>query len=244
MFLLLAMSYFSFELLQYSKERQLTVAENAEVKSIKYGLLSVHSWKRQVSEIITEKVKNFKITDANRSNIRRQVIEVLNEVFDEVDRVISQRESGLNFLERLAKRAFETLIFDVKDLRNSIPEFADIIVEGLSNQETREQLRQYIQDRLTELLYQTVGQEDLSNIKVLEDKYDCIGIAGCSTITQTKLVQYDNLLEQYCWWILGLALLAFLIVILGNRNISTVEYLILVGVCVVLLIGGITNPEY
>jgi len=152
-FLLLAISYFSFELIQESQERQLVVAENAEVKSIKYGLLSVHSWKRQVSDIIAKKVKNFKITPANKDNIRQQVIEVLEDVFDKLDELIAQRGSELTWLERLAKRAFETLIFDIRDLRRSIPEFADIIVEGLSNPQTRDQLRQYIEAQINDLLY-------------------------------------------------------------------------------------------
>ena len=77
---LLAITYFSWQIIVQSKERKVLVLENAEVHNIKYGLLSVHAWKKQVSDIINKKIEEFELTESSMLEDLDLAIDISNQL--------------------------------------------------------------------------------------------------------------------------------------------------------------------
>lgn len=240
--LLGAICFFSLQIISESKKRQTIVIENAEIKNIKYGLLSVHSWKKQVSEILAKKVREFDLTTENRRELKSSIQNALYKLLDEVSEIMEERRNEGGAFRRFFTGLFQTLVFDISDLRRKVPEFTEIILAELDNYETREKLRKFVQRKIDEFLYKTVGEEDLSKVVLIENKYDCNGILGCSNSLEAKLNYTDKKLSEKSIMIIGLAILIFLIILLGNRDISNFGLYILIATCGVLLYAGVSTP--
>ena len=112
-FLLFSVIYYSFQIQNISKLRQENLIEHSEIRSIKYGLLSVYEWKRQVSQIIAVKVKNFKLTASNRENIRENIYNILYNIIDELDKILESKANQGGIFSGAIKRFIQSLFFDV-----------------------------------------------------------------------------------------------------------------------------------
>lgn len=240
--LLAMVSFYVFQLTFESSRRQEIVLENAEVKNIKYGLLSVHSWKRQISEIITKKVRDFDLTTENRRELRSSIQSALYQLLNEVNKILEDKKNEGGVIRKWFTRLFQSLVFDVEDLKEQVPEFTEIILDELDNYETREKLRLFVQQKVDQLFYETVGEEDLYQIELIAERYGCAGIQDCSQLLQAKLDLLDQELSQKSLIIIGLALGIFLIILAGTDAKSIIEYYILIILCAVLLFGGVNTP--
>ena len=239
---LLGSIYYSVIIIKASAARQLIVAENAEVQSVKYGLLSVHAWKRQVSDIIAKKVREFQLTEENRAELKVQIQNAMYQLLDEVEEILDAKKEKGNWLQQAFTAVFEAMVFDVNDLRDRVPEFTEIVLDEIDNYETREKLRLYIQEKVDEFMAETVGEEDLSQIEALGKKYDCQGIPGCSEVLTARLQETDSRLMWQSLMVFGAGVFIFMILLLGNKQVDFLQVVLLVLTCTTLLIGGISTP--
>jgi len=65
----------------------------AELNSVKYGLLSIDEWKRQVTEILAEEINKLYLSKANERVLRKHIEVLLNTLIDDVDKKIRE-ENG------------------------------------------------------------------------------------------------------------------------------------------------------
>lgn len=240
--LTLVVAIYSFQIIKESNERQKIVIENAELKNIKYGLLSVYSWRDQITNIISKKVKEFELTDENRRELRSHIQNGMYKLLDEVEEILKENQKEGNLLQRGFTILFQSLVFNVNDLRRKVPEFTEIILSELDNYETREQLREYIQNKVNEVLYETIGDEDLSKIKFIENKYNCSNIEDCGIFLHSKLKEADKKLTQKSLTIIELSFFTFILLLFKNKDAETTEYTILIALCGILLYTGINTP--
>ena len=240
--LILGIAYSCFQLIEQSKDRQTMVAANAEIRNIRYGLLSVHSWKRQISEIMTKKVREFELTAENRKELKGSIQNAMYQLLDEVDRILADKRSEGNWLKRAFTSMFQSLVFNINELRSRVPQFTEIVLDELDKYESREKLRAFIQKKIDDLLYETVGEEDLSKVNLIAEQYGCTEIGDCASILQARLQAMDEQLAQKSWLILGLSILVFLLILLRNKTVNNLEYISLIMLCGILLYAGVSTP--
>lgn len=238
----LSIVFFTWQIIEMSKKRKEIVVENAELKNIKYGLLSVHVWKRQVSDIVAKKVKDFKMTDDNRDDFRESIQNVLYDILDEVATILNAKKNQGGFFEQMFTDLFQALVFDVSDLKERVPEFTEAILNELNNYETREKLRVMVQNKINQLLAETIGEEDLSAIDAIIQKNNCETMERCSDALQMKLLIIDDELLLLGWIMIGISLVTFVLILVGNSNKNTLDYLVLVILLGVLLVASISTP--
>jgi len=240
--IILIVGYLSILLVKESKIRQEIVIENAEVKNIKYGLLSVYSWKRQISNILAKKVKEFELTTETRIELRKSIQEAMIQILNEVEKILEEKRNEGWWIKRVVSSVIQSFVFDINDLKRKVPELTEIILDELDKYETREKLRVYIQKKIDDVLYEKFGEEDLAAIVKIGSKYECDGISDCSTTLQIKLNEKNNLLWTLSGIILILIVLTFILIIVFNDNIQIIEISILIILVGILLIVGITTP--
>jgi len=232
----------SFQIINKSKFRQVVVIENAELKNIKYGLLSVHSWKREISNIIAKKVKEFELTTENRRELRVSIQSGMFELLNEVDRILAANRTQGNFVERAISSIVQSMVFNINDLRRRVPQFTEIILNELDNYETREKMRKFIQKKIDELLHETIGEEDLTKIHLISQKYNCDNPSKCLGVLELKLTTANKELKIYSYSLVLISIIIFLIIILKNKSITVLEYYLLILLCGILLYVGISTP--
>ena len=241
--LLVVLGFFFFQAWQCSANRQMLVTDNAEIKNIKHGLLSVHNWKRQIAEILTVKVREFDLSPENRRELGGQIQNALNKLMDELEKVLEERRSGETFFQRMAREVVESILsLDMETIRKRIPEFTEIILDALEDEETRDKLRAFLEEKVDQFLYETVGEEDFTTIEVIVEKYNCQDQDQCGDLLQSRIELEDQCLFRHGLFILGLTTLIFLVILLKNPSIKKVEYITLIVLSGALLIGGVTMP--
>lgn len=240
--LTIVVGYLALQVIHESNIRQEIVIENAEVKNIKYGLLSVHSWKGQVSDILAKKIQEFELTTENRRELQASIQNGMYQLLDQLESLLEEKRTEGRLWEVAVKTFIQSFFIDINDIRRNVPEFTEIILNELDNYETREKLRIFLQKKVDELLYETVGEEDLSNIEFIAGKNGCSNIIDCSDLLQSKLEKADEELRQNSMMIIGIAALVFIIILFGNKEIILQEYIVLILLCGVLLYTGITTP--
>jgi len=240
--LVLIIGFFSFQTIQQSKSRQLIVIQNAEINNVKYGLLSIHEWKRKVSNILSKKIEEFELTTENRNELRASIQSGMHDLLDELDLILEQKRREGGFWVWAGQKFIEFFMVSMADLRKSVPAFTEIILDELDKPESREKLKLLIQRKVDELLYETIGEEDLSQIQAIAQNNGCSNFDDCRILLKSQLTQADNALNQKAIFIVGLAILAFLIILVKNKNVLPFEFLVLIALCSILLYAGLNNP--
>ena len=236
-------AFLSFTIAKDSKTRQYIAVENAEIKNVKYGLLSIHSWKRQVSEIISKKINEFELDGKNRKVIQKQIEKALYNLIDDVEIILEEKNQEGNFF----KRSINSMIVNpiasnyLRSLRKKVPKLTVGIINTLNKKKTRENLKKLIQQKIDSYLDETVGKEDLSKIEFIISENNCENKKDCSLFLQTKLDEIDKKMANKSYLIVALFVLGFLIVF-TNKNASNNEIFMLIILLSILLITGISTP--
>jgi len=239
---LVVILYLSVNTIIESKTRQSVVTDNAEVKNIKYGLFSVNAWKEQVYIIISNEIKEFELSSGNKKELNEFTEKKLYEFLDSIEKMISDKQKKQGFVVGLLSNIYQNLVLSIDDLRKKVPEFSKSIIDELNKDETKKQLSGFVQNKFDDYMDETNQDKDLSEIKRIEQKYNCKGIKNCNTFLQSELDKHNNKLKDNSLLIIIFTIIVFLIILIKNINISLIEFYILIILLGVLLLVGITTP--
>lgn len=121
-------AYLAFDIHQLSKRRDRIKQDYSQVNSIRYGLLSVDTWKAKIQTILSDRVGDFELSKAQENVLRGEISSALHALITEADRSLRERQKGLSGkLRNLAMRAF----FDLGDVREKVPKFTQAILDEL-----------------------------------------------------------------------------------------------------------------
>ncbi len=241
--LLAASLYLLTQVHAISKEKQIISEEIAEIHSVKHGMLNMNRWKSEISDIIATKVQEFEFAGDNNEALRGYVQKALHKLVDEVKIYLDQQKDSGNAFEKMIKKVAYDVAFDVEDFRKNIPRWTDEIMAELKNVDTQKGIKEYIQQKLDELMASSGAQVDAATLNYIGEKYGCEDMALCSEQLTGKRKGLDKQIVQYG---LGMILAAVLILLLyflfRSYAQNALYYTILVLAAIVLLIGGITTP--
>ncbi len=234
--LLLALSVFLCARIIYqAKENQAYRNDLAEVNSIQYGLLNVDEWKVHLSNILTKKVEEFELTDENQEKLKPQVENMLYALLDEVELIL---KSDVGKIKRMLMNVF----MDMDKLRNSVPEFADTLLEELSAPENKEGLKEYILIKLDTIVANTFSDDGQEDLQLILEKYDYKNKEDASYYLDVLSNQTGNDLR-----INALLLILFLFIVYAINSFrikmpTKTNNLFLLASITVLLVCGVTMP--
>ncbi len=163
--LLIVSLFLSIRVIQLSKQNQQYKIDQAEVNSIQYGLLNVDEWKEHLAHILTKKVEEFELTPENQARLKPQIESMLNALLDEVE-VILKSDVGK------IKRVLINVFVNMEKLRENVPEFADALLEELSNPENKEDIKAYILLKLDAFVDSTFSSDRREGLLSILEKYD------------------------------------------------------------------------
>lgn len=121
-------AFLAFDIRQLSVRRDRLKQDYSEVNSIRYGLLSVDAWKDKIQAILSDRVGEFELSKAQERVLLGEISSALHALVTEAERSLQKRQKSLSgTLRNLALRAF----FDVDDVREKVPLFAQAILDDL-----------------------------------------------------------------------------------------------------------------
>ncbi len=240
--LLLGFSCFlTVQIYQQSRINQTFKIDYAELNNVKYGLLNAHEWKRKVSNIIALKIEEFDITEGNRGAIRQHIQRAMYRLIDEVEIFLNQEKKQGNWFSRGLKSVAYGVAFDPQKFKQQVPAWTEEILVDLDNPATRQQLKDFLQQKMTELMEEKMGKENLTAIHSIRQRYSCKGNADCRATLNKKITANADQIFDASLLIIACACLLFLLTTYVQKQ-GNFAFFSLLAFCLVLLFGGLTTP--
>jgi len=212
----------------------------AELSSVKYGLLSIDEWKRQVTEILAEEIDTLYLSKANERVLRKHIEVLLNALIDKVDKKI--REGNEGSAGGRVKQSFINTFINLDDIKKGIPEYADAIVQELKKSKTKRQIKTVLNKQLEQYSDQTFDTQDTPQLSRILLRTNSKDIEGAKIKLIEEISVKHSLVIKEAALLIMLSVILFALSGFSRQQLTPSQYIFLILCLVTLLIGGVTTP--
>jgi hypothetical protein len=228
------------QIISNSISNQKSKNDYAELNHVKYGLLSVGEWKRQITAILAEEIDKLSLSKKSEQELRKHIEILLNKLIDQVDKKIREENSGS--MKGRVKQAFINIFISLKDIKKGIPEYAGTILHEMTKPKTTGQIKTVLKKQLEKYADKTFDTADTAQISSI-----VLG-TGSRDIESARIeVKKAILIKHRLIWKESVALIILSVILFAwsgfsKQPLTPDRYIFLVGSLVILLIAGVTTP--
>jgi len=228
------------QIISNSLSNQKNKSDYAELNHIKYGLLSVDEWKRQISVILTEEINKLYFSKTNVQDIRKHIEVLLNTLIDQVDKQIRKQNTGS--VEGWFKQTFMNIFVSLEDIKKGIPEYADSIINEMTSAKTEDQIKAALNEQLEQYIDQTHNIQDTSEMRRILLRTDSKDIESARIKLDKAISVKDDLISKETILLIILSVILFALSGFSKQSLAPSQYIILVLSLFILLLAGVTTP--
>jgi hypothetical protein len=229
----------TIQLISQARQNQVLKTDLAEINHIRYGLLNVDEWTDQVTTILSIKIIEYKLTPDSREKLLHNVENILYTMIDEVERMVMERLSGpLSGVKRLAAG----VVFNMDQLRDSVPSYANMLLDELNKPENKAVLQEFLSDRLHDFNSSTFNLDQMESLDLLLAKYGCENKTDCRSQLEEAIALRKNQIGIRVILILILVSGIFVLNSVSKHKLTGIQSLLMILASLCLLLGGITTP--
>ena len=238
--LLTAMAAYSgFTLYQNENVRQRQKEDLIELSKIKYGLLNVDEWKRLIAGIISKKIDEIELTDANREVARSRISSFLHTTIADLEKRYYEEKSKSVMGMIQGSVTSLTGIFD--KIKADIPVFTNQILEFIDNEKNKEVVRQYLIEKMESYAAGTFSEMDYSGVHAILATYEVADKHMAVEMLARNIGEMEAQSGTFAVLLLVAALLTVFLLLTGKK-LTNPEYLLAILFSLVLLSVGIALP--
>lgn len=211
-----------------------------EVSHVTYGLFNVDAWRVVLADIITKKVSDLHVSEAQREHLREHLKRIMYQLLDEAEAVVEQRNKRSGF-KGMMRQLILDIFVDLKTIRSGVPRYADLMIDYVNDPENRGELTHLVLEQFDSLAVKTAGEIDYAELNDVMARWGCRDKDLCKAYLQGFVDEWS---AHSARWLaaLALAIAASLALVLLRRGQTAVDQLFLVGVALCLLVTGVTLP--
>ena len=121
-------AFFAYDIHRLAERREKIKQDYSEINSIRYGLLSVDSWKARIQGILADQIGDFKMTKKQEDVLSEQISKALNTMITEAEKMLKKHQN--TFKGKLRNFAIWAFV-NVDEVRKQVPTFTAAIVAEL-----------------------------------------------------------------------------------------------------------------
>lgn len=234
--LLIAVSLFlSGRVIFLAKLHQIYQIDLAEINSIRYGILNADEWEESIANIIAKKIEEFELTPENKQQLKKQVENILYLLLEEVDEILKE---DMGRIKRFLMDAF----VDLEELRKNVPELSEALLEEMEKPENKDNLTEYILQKLNSLVEETSNNDQQLKLNMLLEKYECETKELVSPQITQLSNQTFNKLSIDALLLISFLLITFSLNVFSKNRKTKNGVLIVLIAALIFLINGISIP--
>ena len=228
------------QIISNSLSNQQNKNDYAELNSVKYGLLSIDEWKRQVTEIFAEEINKLYLSKENERVLRKHIEVLLNTLIDRVDKQIREANSGS--AEGQIKQSFINTFINLDDIKKGIPEYADAIVHELKKSKTKRQIKSVLNKQLEQYSDETFDTQDTPQLSRILLRTGSGDVETAKTKLNEQISVKHNLIIKEAGLLIMLSVILFALSGFSKQPLTPSGYIFLILSLFTLLIAGVTTP--
>ena len=238
--ILLTSLFLSQQIITKSITNQVNKKESAELNDIRYGLLSIDSWKKQMSVIILKEIENIDLAEDYESEIQSTVESQLYVLIDKVNERI--KESNKDTFKGRLKQTFINVFVSIEDIKKGVPEYADAMIAEMKKKRNQNKLKAVLKEKVSTYIDQTFDTQDMSQVKRILERTSSPNIEAArvklaSAITDIKATIFDQSVI-----LMIISIILFIIPALTKKPLQPFQYFVLILSLIILLVVGVTTP--
>ena len=212
----------------------------AELNSVKYGLLSIDEWKRQVTEILADEINKLYLSKENERVLRKHIEVLLNTLIDDVDKKI--RKENADTAGGRVKQSFINTFINLDDIKKGIPEYANAVIHEMTKLKTRRQIKAVLNKQLEKYSDRTFDTQDTPQLNRILLRTDSGDIEGARIKLNEQISVKHVLIIKESALLILLAVILFAMSGFSKLPLTPSRYIFLILSLVTLLIAGVTTP--
>ena len=212
----------------------------AELNSVKYGLLSIDEWKRQVTEILAEEINKLYLSKANERVLRKHIEVLLNTLIDDVDKKIRKENAGTPGGQ--ITQTFINIFVNLDEIKKGIPEYARAVIHEMTKPKTKHQIKAMLNKQLEKYSDRTFDTQDTPQLSLILFRTDYRDIEGARIKLNEQISVKHNLIIKEAGLLILLAVILFAMSGFSKLPLTPSRYIFLILSLVTLLIAGVTTP--
>ena len=228
------------QIISNSISNQRSKSDDAELNHVKYGLLSVEEWKRQITAILAEEIDKLSLSKKDEQELRKHIEVLLNKLIAQVDKKI--REENSRSAKGRVKQVFINIFISLKDIKKGIPEYADAIIREMKRPETTGQIKSVLKKQLEKYADKTFDTADASQISSIILGTGSKDIENARIEIKKAILLKHGLIRNESIALIILSLILFSWYGFSKQPLTPDRYIFLVGSLIILLIAGVTTP--
>lgn len=219
---------------------QTNKVELAELSHIRYGLMSIDSWKTQLSVIVTDEIDKLQFTKDHEKNLKFTVEKQLYILIDKVNKRVEKTNEKT--LKGRVKNVFIDTLVDVDDIKKGIPQYADAMIKEMKKPQTQGKFKDLLKDKLEEYINQTYDGQDMSQVNRILLRMNAIDIEDAKMKLENEIILRYGHLVKAATIIIILAIILFLIPAFDKGPLEASLYISFALALTILLATGVTTP--
>jgi len=223
-----------------SISNQKNKTDYAELNHVKYGLLSVDEWKRQITLILSAEIDKMDLSMTNERDLRKHVEVLLNTLIDKIDKKIREENSGS--AEGWVKQSFINIFISLEDIKKGIPEYADAIIHEMTKSKTKGEIKTMLSEQLNEYFNQTFDAQDTSQMSRILLRTGSRDIESAKIKLNKMISVKHDLIFKEAILLIILSIVLFALSGFSSQPLAPSRYILLVLSLIILLISGVTTP--
>lgn len=212
----------------------------AELNNVKYGLLSIDEWKRQVTVILADEINKLYLSKANERVLRKHIEVLLNKLIDQVDQKI--REENSSSMEGRITQSFINIFINLDEIKKGIPEYADAVIHEMTKPKTRRQIKSVLKKQLEKYSARTFDTQDTTRLSNILARTGSGDIEGARIKLGEEISARQWLIVKQAALLILLSVILFSLSGFNRQPLPPSRYMFLMLSLAMLLLAGVTTP--
>ncbi|HET6565340.1 MAG TPA: paraquat-inducible protein A [Xanthomonadales bacterium] len=244
--LLLLMTVLSLQLIGLLRYHQLLITDLAELRHVRYGMLNANHWVQQISDIVEIKIREIDLEGEKRAAAKAAIENILDTMLTAADQYVREQNATGDWWDRTTGRIKESMrntLMDIETVKAGIPQYADQILDELEKPETRQEINNFLTEFVSEFAASSFGIVDDTIRDAARERHGCEGsINDCKLLIRDHLASVDARARINALLTLLCAAMMLLLVARSTSAGNKVQWMLLCGAALVLLLCGLLTP--
>lgn len=242
--LLFGEAFFGYRFHQLSVEQKYLKEDYSLSNNITFGIFSVDRWGEKISTVVDRRVKGFKLTNQQKTEMRKEVEKELHGLVNKAVAEVTKPQKSLG--GKLKKLAFKTFV-DVGEIHAQVPSFAKTIVTKITSPTSLKRLKGIATSKMDELEAQTYDSTDTTITTVelnIYRKYHVADAKAYDRLVNSRLAEIKKDSFQFALGMLGCVAIALILWLFLRKRVQLHIPLFIMSLlfAFILLAVGVTSP--
>ena len=238
--IIIASAVLCYQIVVNSIANQKNKNDYAELNHVKYGLLSINEWKRQITLILAEEINKLYLSRKNEKVLRKHIEDLLSTLIDKVDNQI--RKGNSETAGGRLTQSFINMFVNLENIKKGIPEYADAVIKELTKPKTKRQVKALLNKQLEEYSSQTFDTQYTSLLNNILIRTNSIDAEDAKIKLEHEITVNHDVISKQVILLITLAVILFSLAVFSKQVLPPSLFICLVLTLLILLIAGVTTP--